>query len=217
MPHKRLPKELVSKIKNIQNKRISQKRTNDFRRFFLRLKNSDHRKVSKDNFKDFLKEFEKCEEFAWVGLGCGSGTHKRVRQLDVSRQFPEVGKVVIKKIDFGDKGMLKQYLKKFNTGRVSEVIIKKPKIYFLKDDLILMAKTNYPSLIEIFGDSQKNGITKRGIKLLNDSLKKSVLSKDFVEKQMHEFCMKYKVANRNVLFLGIKNKKIILMPLPDIN
>jgi hypothetical protein len=216
MPHKHLPKSLVNRLRNASKEREASGRLSDVKRFFSRLKNRDHRfnpgLEKKARFESFLKRHP---DIFWSQLKGSEGATHRVREIDVSKNYPKVGKVILKVIDNGSKEVLFFKLDNFKKVKVKGALIRHPKIYLINDEMFVMAKTNFPSVMECFS-SYSTGGTKRGSDFIKKELKKSKITREEFEKKASEVCDKLGVGYRNLLFLGIKKEKPAFMPLPDI-
>ncbi len=154
MPNKKLPKKLVKKLVNLSNNpgkkpgnpitssKEAVPRLTNIKHLFSRLNIVDWRKHLVTNNRDINSR--------------GSA----VREFNVSRQFPKVKKVVIKKVDFGEtskSAILK--LQKFYDFILAEkpknFVLKKPFFYILNEDFIAMSKVDFLTISEMFRDGYK--------------------------------------------------------------
>jgi hypothetical protein len=151
MPNRPLPKKLIERIKTIDSKKgnkIGNRKTaqkepvpiqSNKKSLFSRLKIIDWR-------KHLVKEGTQ---------RTGSGSGYNVREFDVSRNYPKIGRVAVKKVDFANTSdMVLRRLKKFydyvNKNPPRRFVLKKPHIYKLDNEFLLMAKTNLPTISEFF-------------------------------------------------------------------
>jgi hypothetical protein len=219
MVHSPLPIDLISKLRKI----AGTKHKTALRRKFMRLKNIDSRGVKEKEacFQGRLNEsdFQRINLYFEQVISCAG---KRVRELDVSKKYPALGKVAIKAVHsnigrtmdaVGFVREIEERVDKANS--LAEKLkaswrVKKPFIYALNNELVAMAKTSYPEV---------------------SSLKKQ-LAKD--DKKRKEFEKNYGVAfnvfenivdgvssslglhERNILFVGKEKGKFLFIPLADL-
>lgn len=221
MVHKKIPKSLVERLRSFVDKRISQKRYKDIQRGFLRLQNADHRVDSNNpSFSNALREFDKAwpsfKDVIWDNIGFDQGLHLRVRKINVSRNYPRVKEVVVKRIDYGFRDNLEKLVENINKTKIKGVTFKPPIFEFLNDDIIVMARTNFPSINEMFGNNEGNFTTKRGKDFLKKFLEKNpTFSINDIKSKVREL-EKYHYIRRNMLFAGVEKGQLVFIYLPDL-
>lgn len=205
MPVKPLPKRLVRRLKEYARQGVLGSVS------LGRMKNIDHR-------RDFpeLKSIPG-NNTGWWG--------RRIRQMNVSRNFPRI-ELVIKRTDGLDAQLEVRQIRAIVRIHNEE---KKPRLYKLvmphayaiSRELIAMAKTNAPTVSEILWQHR---ITKRGEDFFQKLQKKSgrlwgrfkankrSLKRAFKELKKNS----YKLGQSNTLLLDYKNRKFVFMPLIDL-
>lgn len=154
---------------------------------------------------------------------------RRVRQMNVSRNFPLTG-LVIKRVHSSATALdqldgIKKAVQHIREQKPTRVEIREPIAYALGNKLVGMAYANYPSIEEMigrrFGCKQDESV--RGQKFLR-LLKKRYgitqddlqLAYDEVETLLNQANPLYDGGARNLLCTGVKNKKFVLVPLIDL-
>ncbi len=216
MPTKPLPKKLVSRLKKITDKREQRKRFKQGKEEISgnlgSMKNIDHRRNDPE-IKQLLALNPK-------NISSAGG---RVREMDVSKQFPGI-KLVIKKIHVAPNSIkeineIKKIVKSHNKSFEPEnYVLREPIAYALGNGLVAMAKTNKPNLDEILGS---NGKTIRGQEFFRKLKKKHRVTKTQLNEAFGRFYRRTKTKyidfpTRNILLLGVKNGKFVFMPLVDL-
>lgn len=241
---RKLPKPLVSHIKSLyrkeikgQRERLRKARVKDTKRmeldriegFFTRLPIADHRYFTDPQTRKTIDRFiepgpRQNKRFLMKG--------NQVRFLNVKRRYPKIGRVIIKRDDnrasghytIGElKSIVKQHNKKY-TANNSEYIFRAPVAHHVGGLFIAMAEAQYPSLNEILGNEKSSTNldwnivkpTQRGIKALEELIRKHNITKSMLHKIMMKVYQRTGLPARNVSLIGVKNGKPILMPLVDI-
>ncbi|MFH1663538.1 MAG: hypothetical protein ABH986_01875 [archaeon] len=205
MPVKLLPKKLVNRLKKVSNV---------IDRHLGRMKNVDYR-AKEPLVKKYLKDHPAETRYA--------GT--RVRQLNVSRNFPGT-ELVVKRCDSGDaqstvnavKNLVRQHNLHFRNTSYKIIM---PKAYAINSNLIAMAKTNNPTVDEIC-DFDKKYRTKRGKsffkKIQQEQAKRGI---KLTEEQLFDSAEKASANSglylSHLVFLGYIKGKFIFVPLMDIS
>lgn len=175
------------------------------------MENVDHRKggLFTRNRRDVLQ---------WGG---------RVRQLNVSKNFPGV-EVVVKRDD-GDnaKGTLAAISREVDAYELqqsepsnAEFILRRPYAYAISDKLIAMAKTDKPNIREILGDKtpyyNKGGATQRGRTFFSKLKKEHQVSEEQLITAVRALSLKTNLTAGNVIVAGVENGKFVFIPLADL-
>ncbi len=213
MPVKPLPKSLVFRLKKVSSVIV---------RFLGKMKNVDYRK------NDFSRKKIMSENtFEWG---------RRIRQMNVSRNYPEV-KLVVKRTH-NDRtathtelkeiqSRVKNYNKKIKQQkkRNESFVLREPIAYDIGNGLVAMAKTNKPSVNEILGhikyfDSKGvvlSSTTIKGTRFFRKLSKKHGVNKEQLESAAIQLFNEISIMPTNILLLGVnKKKQFIFMPLIDI-
>ena len=155
-----LPKKLVQRLRVANEakgnyvgnpngvKKNNEYQYSNFQRLMARLKNIDHR-------RDRLLAFE----------GVVHKPGQRVRELDVSRNYPRVGKVALKLVHHASAKQTIGYMKKIvldhnKMFKPKTYLLKSPIAYAIGIEEVVMAKADFPNIEEII--SERNLCTKRG-------------------------------------------------------
>lgn len=199
MPVKKLPKKLVTRLK---------KAAPAVERFLGSMKNIDHR-------KDFpeARGIQKNSTHAWG---------RRVRELNISRNFPRTKSVVIKMAhSVGAEGTIKTLSEKVREhnkrfGKENYVLLE-PKAYAINRDVLAMAKANNPNIHEIIGSGRwQEDKTRRGKIFFKKLKNKYNVSEEQLETAAEQVFERTGIQRANLLLLGFKKGKFIFMPLVDI-
>ena len=206
MPAKTLPRKLVARLTNASEA---------LDRSLARMKNIDHRRNHPAR-----KVIKTSPEVAGVWGG-------RIRQFDVSKNYPGV-ELVIKKIHnfrFQKATTELQEIKRkvlvhnqnlINQGIKANYVLREPIAYDLGNGLVAMAKTNKPSLEEIFGCSRLSP-TIKGIKFFRKLSKKHKLAKKQLKDAAEQVQKEASLDRGNLILLGVdKQRRFIFMPLVDL-
>ncbi len=201
MPVKPLPKTLILRLRRILKKRNKVHGINDLVSSLEKMKNIDHRKK-------------------WLVEQYGNGLeYSRVRQMNVSRNYPKLG-VVIKKMHYSDdlnklRQRVRNHNKRKNAGKLNYEL-KMPIAYSLGQDFVAMSKTNKPNLTEILSPLKYGG-TRRGKNFFKELKKKHKITLQELEKSARKASSLTKLDHCNILLLGInKQGKFVFMPLVDV-
>lgn len=203
MVHKKLPKSLVQRLRKFFD--VPEKNRNNRGGFFNSLTNIDHRH--------------------YPGLRADYGYS--IRSLNVSRNYPKIKDVVVKRLHDHSNSSKKfsnhlNYFKKLvkninNSERANEFVFLNPIAYKVGGDFVAMAKADHPSLFEIMA-AEPNRFdekpTKRGKKAYDQLKKANKL--DLVFSHASYFLIDFRMVEANILFLGFsKQGKPVYVPLFD--
>ncbi len=209
MPVKPLPVQLVARLKKAAPR---------IEKVLGRMRNIDPRKDHPDRLiKNPLDTNE------W-----GS----RVRQMNISRNFPGVKLVIkkheIRKGNFDSKQPAVDLVNDMydvidlhnsqDVERKYELV--KPNLYAIGPNLIAMAKTRRPILDEVVGLDQFRKPSARGLKVLatlkeKHGIKREDISSAYLDLMDWSQNHKFQFFAGNMLFLGVKKGKFQFMPLAD--
>lgn len=210
MPVKRLPKELVERLRKASARlRLG------------KMKNIDHRLKLPQHGRPYRRKFNPEDISMYPG---------RVREINVSRNYPDI-KVVLKVIhdDFAQNVVkqIKEIVAKHNRMFLPEkYVLRMPYAYVINNDIIAMSKANFPSVKEIFRDK-----TPRARRMIN-SIRREILdieNRNLSYREAEEELSKVwrqlsqnlgslpngAIADSNMLLLGYKNGKYVFIPLMD--
>jgi len=155
---------------------------------------------------------------------------RRIRELDVSRNYPAIQKVILKRVhDSTARNEIKKvremvFLHNSN-HKPKQYTLKQPKAYPITHDIVAMAKANYPSLEEIIGGwRSKKGKTSRGQKWLKDAESKGATLEKLIEakEELLDNLDTARVSNfqfpptqKNFLVADYVKGKFVFVPLID--
>lgn len=135
---------------------------------------------------------------------------QRVRALDVSRNFPGIGKVVIKRVHSGTAPeiivRIKQNVKKART-RHAGFYINMPHAYAIGGKLVAMAYANAPATEEITLDECQTNRGKNALKMLEAN---------GISRLSFAIAARHASNHGGLLFTGIRKGKPIFTPLIDL-
>jgi hypothetical protein len=214
---KSLPKSLVERLRKAQEKkgdvRVNTKpmswefpyKNSD--RLMSRLKNADHR------FNRFMQNKDI------------DGPGKRVREFDVSRNYPKLGKIIFKRTHNRNAkweiSAVQEVVKKHNQMfSPKNYVLKIPRAYAISDKLVVMAKANFPSISEIISSKQVLQ-TARGRKFFNSLSEKKDGVKNF-QKAVSELRKNFSLMTGDefredhFIVVGFKKGQFIFVPLIDV-
>lgn len=223
MPIKPLPDSLVLRMRRIsqnwgqKNSRLKSSKPKDprinFERLFDRLKIIDWRRKRQER-----KENTHLDDWGF-----------RVREMDVSRNFPEIGKVVVKRIHAQEtvpkiteslKNFLNDHLK--NPAKTYSLIY--PQFYQLNKNHLIMQRTNLPTLSEFFLSSANVSFstfkfqTRKSKKFYKKLQKRNGFNDiEFISatQELHRRARTTKNTYRNFILIDYKKGQFVFMPLPD--
>lgn len=212
MPVKKLPAKLVKRLRAFVSKfggnRPPSERVN---RWLGRRKNVDHRREA--------------PSLAEVSRTNVRHPGRRVRQVDVSRNFPGT-EPVIKRVEQRDAKYVLDFVRGFVSRhnkeiRPSRYRLAMPKGYEIGRHFIAMSKTNAPAVSEILRPAGKGG-TERGKRFLLEKLKGDRKSLTRAWAEMSENLKSLNIdfldtAPDNYLVLGVQKGRIVFMPLFDMH
>lgn len=228
MAVRRLPKELISRLRRYHAgwglKKTSKKIPGDAEK---KVKTNSKHVFDKLEIIDWRRnsvrsKFPTNQFFQAYGL--------RVREMNVSRNYPNVGKVVLKRIHQEEtiqkiKRTLSQLRRAHFINPARRYQLKMPIFYKIDEQTIAMAKTSKPSLGEFF--KNKHQVSLLGLESITPSAKNfyQKLKKqhgfsdlDFVSavQELQKMDRKTtKINFSNFLLLGFEKEKFVFMPLPD--
>ena len=141
----------------------------------------------------------------------------RVRELNVSRNYPGLKSIVIKRDDFGDAKSLidtiRNMVEEHNRNPAERYALFKPHAYAISQELIAMAKTENPTINEVAKQNTERG-KKMARKLEKHGLTREKLFQAVEELDSHP--TPFVGTHRNFMVLGAKDGKLLLMPFLDI-
>ncbi|MEK6941509.1 MAG: hypothetical protein AABW85_01480 [archaeon] len=202
MPLRPLPPVLIERLKTLVAKEISsaERRGNASRvhGFHGSLKNIDPRRRQR----------------ADLPLDSTEGYGRRVRQLAVRRRFPEIGRVVIKRVHGESARLTIQEI--INRVRIHNkrcrpqlYVLLEPVAYDIGANLVAMAKVNRPTIKDVVESTvvgKKFAILQKKVGLGINDLKAAGL----------EMLHNTGFYPRNVLVVGAKDGKFEFLPLIDL-
>jgi len=231
MPIKRLPPELVARLK--KSMAHHGQRPSNWKRLFLRLKNVDHRKnslIGERMHKHFLSVKHRQErhqdsitlkrrqelDVELFDLIREHVFTKRVRSIDVSRTHPEIGKVVIKVVHDISSTRLIEFINleidKVNSlrGSTDNWVLQKPNIVALNEQLVAMAYTDKVSADKIKQDGSSKG--KEEFDELNRDHPKNAQDYFFALNEIERISP---LRRTNLFFAGVEKGKLVFVPMAD--
>ena len=209
---KPLPKSLVKRVSNAVSKKFS---PGDIYSFLGRANLIDHRKGTLSK-----RGISRKSTAEW-------GT--RVREIDVSRNFPSVGKVVVKRVHSCSGSPLlarttiekvKKDVQRHNRSyNPKNYRLLYPRAYEVGTDLVLMSKTKFPSVTEILGSAQDEP-TRRGKSFFKGLAKTQRVNESVFHNELLEAAKQ--VSSRtnidlyNLLLVGYEKRQFVFVPLVDL-
>ncbi len=202
MPVKPLPKKLVNRLR-ASVKKSRRKKTGRIKRAQIALgnmKNIDPR-------SGYIGKRKPLSTDDWGD---------RVRQMNVSRNFPGV-ELVVKRVHTVSakrtitiiNKKIANHNKKFRSKNYKLLY---PKAYVIGKELVAMSKLEAPNLYEVTNKSNNNAIAM--FRKIKSELKISAKELNSLSSTIME---RTNIKRRNFLVLGVENGKIVLMPAIDIN
>jgi len=153
---------------------------------------------------------------------------RSVRKGDVHRTFPEEMQVVIKRVHGLDqkhpptaadvKKIIENAVKNHNilyADKEKDYSLRAPIVHDIGLDLLAMAHTNAPNIIEVIGDFNGKGKTERGKRMLAQ-LKKSGIDEEKLKMAANRLNNRTATHRRNVFLFGTIKGKIDFMLMPDL-
>jgi hypothetical protein len=191
---KRLPEKLIERLKR-NSQRIE--------RNLGKMKNIDHRKdwiarrIVNFGFKPNPRDTK-----SWGG---------KIRQMNVSRNYPST-ELVIKRVDFfSAEKVIKSIKRKVEAHnrkyKPKGYIVLMPEAHAISKKLIAMQKID--GVTSLLGKEPKRKAFRELLKKNNISLKKFYLEKA-------KACNRMKLSFNQLFFVGIKEGKIVFMPVLDL-
>jgi hypothetical protein len=211
---KPLPKTLVERLRKAQEKKgslqVSTKLVpwrfsyTNADRLMARLKNADHRSVRQQ----------------YINSPGG-----RVREFDVSRNYPKLGKIIFKRTHNRtaqwEINAVQEVVKKHNQMfSPNNYVLKVPRAYAISDKLVVMAKANFPSISEIISSKQVLQTT-RGKDFFNSLSEKKDGVKNFQNavselKTNVSLMTGTEFRGDHFIVVGFKKGQFIFVPLIDV-
>jgi len=179
-------------------------------RLLGRMKNIDHRQ----------------DRTPWIPKEDSYEYGRRVRQMNVSRNYPET-ELVIKRVHpttWSPYITAKQTIDRLRAlvkgdnqqqAKPKGYELRMPEAYAIGEDLIAMAKTDHPSVEEMIGIGHLDK-TDRGGKLLRELKRKHRIDEYDLVKANDEVRARTGIQPANLLVLGYENGKFVFMPLVDL-
>ncbi|MFH0970717.1 MAG: hypothetical protein V1776_04640 [Candidatus Diapherotrites archaeon] len=201
MPHKRLPAQLIARLRKANKRLLKDERVE-------RWENIDHRK-DYPPLSDELKQVGKISVDWWGG---------RVRLLKLRKENSPV-KVVIKK-DHPPGDSIRRINKLVAEHNLryhpNNYVLLPVRAYPLNENYIAMGYTNRPSIEEIISSECS---TKRGFLFLTRLAKRHQMKEEDLRQRLRDaaFNVSYRtgISIINLLLLGIRNGKFVFVPLVD--
>ncbi len=154
----------------------------------------------------------------------------RVREMDISRNYPEVKKVVLKRMHIGEtftriKKRLSILFENYKTNPPKNYLLIKPIFYRIDRQTIAMSKSNIPSLRDFFPGPHQLGLS--FLKPKNSKAKKfyeklkakhGLTDLDFISAVQELDIRDRRTINisfGNYALVGVENKKFVFMPFAD--
>ena len=224
MPLGTLPKPLIIRLRKViaHGERIVEWPTiTRIEKVMARMKNADHR-------GELVKGMHMPTYFPGG----------RVRELDVHKSYPAVGKVIVKRVHEITAPRLIRLLRRMvdmhNARFPSKLYtLRKPVAYALNEEYVAMRKVSFPSVAEIVGSGyfslatnikQWDGksVTARGTEYFAELARKhpactkEALMRAVTELEYHTDGVYHRIYDSNVLLTGFANGKFIFVPLIDL-
>ena len=199
MPIKRLPESLVQRLRQLVKKSGKQRAFTALGR----MENIDHR-------RDYLRVEGVPHKHSTTDWG------RRVRQMNVSRNYPNVDLVIKRTHGFSAeeaKAHLEEEYRQFNQAKPTKFVLKKPIVYVIGPDLLAMSRADFPSIAEVIGGRDYE--SPRGTDFFHGLETKHGISREDLRVAFKEW-KKGHSFKRNTLLLGFQKGKFIFMQLPDI-
>jgi hypothetical protein len=187
-----------------------------------RMKNADHRHYREGGW-------------GWDSIHLFGG---RVRELDVHRNYPELGQVIIKRVHEIEALRLIRLLRRtvdMHNGRYpnKSYTLRKPVAYAIGERYVAMRKVAYPSVAEITGGGylnvadlkrmwDPNFATARGFKFFEEVARGhpkctiAALKEAVMELEYNTDAVYHSIHNTNILLTGFEKEKFVFVPLMDL-
>lgn len=207
MPTKRLSVALVNRLRRLIQ-REEEKTGGSGRIYGLlgQMRNVDHRRNERPHLHTSMTHL-------WG---------RRVRQMNVSRNFPKT-KLVLKRVHDGSaekiiqelKDCVREHNKKFSATEEAYTLVE-PKAYVIGEYLVAMSKTDAPSIDEILSEPDWSEETRRGQDFFKKINKAHNVTKEDLRAAFKRVLSRTGISNQNLLLLGFEEGKFVFMPLVDI-
>ncbi|VVB74416.1 Uncharacterised protein [uncultured archaeon] len=218
MVSRALPSSLNQRISFLIHRSDKGKGKANARRFFLRGKVIDSRASPNSFSPAWLRTVETKTSVNAAFRVVKKFFGGRVRVFDVSRNYPHLGKLVVKAVHGTTASRLISFLnssveKANRMPKKHPWVLRKPHIYSLNQEFVAMAKTNLPSVEEIVSPAHHSkGAQEFFLRFARDN--------EWVTAKQMLACAAEASRNsglsiQNLLFAGIKDKKYIFIPLAD--
>jgi len=199
MPTKRLPPELVRKLRNLFTE-LSKQNPQTAYKLLGGMKNIDHRRQSIE-LPDTNTEMY----------------GRRIREMNVSRNFPGVKLVIKRAHNKSAQKTIDDIMKKvrehkiMNRGKEIPYEFVAPHAYAIGAQLIAMHKVDIPSVYEIRGEQP----TERGREYFKKLKRKYGVTDEELELAKKHLVGQIGISSANILLIGVRNGKFVFMPLLD--
>ena len=208
MVQRALPKSLVKRLRRIIKIKVKPIRfheNDDFNKMLGRLRNVDHRRGEINMPLNYTKYWG-----------------RRVRALNVKRNYPSVGDVVIKRTHnllsaeqevFAIRNAVKIHNEKFSNQLY---ILKVPKAHAISKEHMAMSRIDFPSLEEVIFPILQTPRGKEFYKnILSDPQNRNLTLPNLLNIYFQLTKNYGHVSIANLLFTGVKDGKPIFTPLID--
>lgn len=220
MTLKKLPPALVKRFQKMASKKLNQNKQREINRFFIRLPGIDRGRIEeahllqKTHFDKFVSQGmdpaqaqEKAKRMAKKYVNRVS----KIREMDVSKNYPEIGVIVLKRTEALDAkqklNLIHKLINFHNTNHnPTYYSLKKPIAYPLGERYILMAKTEKPSLEEVLA-----GSTRRA-KTFMDQLSTEGANLAMLKQAKIELEKNIGYLPKDIFIIDFKEGKFIFMP-----
>ncbi|MFA5931684.1 MAG: hypothetical protein WC821_05250 [archaeon] len=220
MTLKRLPPALVKRFRDLASKKLKQNTQREVNRFFIRLPGIDRSRIEeahliqKTHFDKLVSQGmepalaqEKAKRMAKKYVNRIS----KIREMDISKNYPEIGVVVLKRTEALDAkqklSLIHKLINFHNTNhKPTYYSLKKPIAYPLGERYILMAKTEKPSLEEVLV-----GSTRRA-KTFMDQLATEGANLDMLKQARIELERNIGYLPKDIFIIDFKEGKFVFMP-----
>jgi hypothetical protein len=221
MPTKRIPQQIINRVSDFIL-RSQQKRNRGIsgaHRALAKMSNADHRTDMRALSKEVNFGFKSNSNTTFPGF--------RVRQVKVRGNTSSRNVVLKRSHDPNSVRFVRDFVAKHNKiFSPKKYIIFQPKGYEVGADMVLMRKTNKPSVAEIY--TEKGFPTKRGQEFFAKLVKKHNVTNADLKSAFEEFEKNFSTQKRqfgtairlldkgNILLVGYRKGKFVFVPLIDL-
>jgi hypothetical protein len=220
MPLRRLPTPVVRRIQNLFSRNIEKKGEQQVKRFVSKLNGIDHRRIEEAQkiyekqiaigLKDGLTQKE-AEEKANIFRKGYVNLLSKIHTLNVRRNYPSIGELVIKETGIGAKEKLTKIRKIVDfhnfTHPKTSYILRKPIAYALPGNYVLTTKAEEPSIEEAL-----EGKTKRAKEFMEKLTRTTGATKKMLEHSGAEMSKNTEYHTKDIIVVGFKDGKFIFCP-----